>query len=305
MLTALKVKRSAVLITIVASLIVSISLGLRAAEENVSSMFLLKPVVTLDGFFHEKFAGPTGIYVDGEAEEVYVADPAKNSISIFATDGTPLFKFGKEKGLIAPYDLVVRKGLIYVSQASKDYVEIFSYRGDSLGRLALPDGIPFIPGRLAIDEKGNIYVLNSAATNCVVFDRGGVFKGTIGEGLKSLSGITVKGDRLYLITPMDIPAIRIFDTSGGFVSGFGFKGEGADAVGVPVSVEVDKEGRIWIVDAVKGIILYNSEGTELGRIREYAPGRYFFPIDIDFDLANRLYLIEKEGTRLRAFELAE
>lgn len=288
-------------------LLLSTLFDAQVQAQNALRLYL-KPLFIADGFMEDRFVGPAGIYVDRKAEEIYVADPSRGEIAIFDYKGTPLFKFGREKGLNSPYDLVVRKGIIYVSQSEDDYIGIFSYRGDPMGRLAPPKDIPFKPGRLAIDEEGNIYVINTAGNagpNLVVFSKGGVFKRIIGKGLKSLSGVAVKEERIYLLTPLDFPVVRVLDKTGQLLNSFAAKGESSKAVGVPLSVEVDAKGRIWLADAIKGFILYDRAGTEITRFNEFEPGKFFFPVDIDFDSQNNVYWIERGGAVLRAFKVVE
>ena len=179
---------------------------------------LIRYLYSIDSFYNNKFGLPTGVFVDRILNEIYIIDNQKNEILIFNGDGTPVFKIDKKKGIKSPIDLVLSKGLMYVTQEGKNFIEVFDYRGDLVRRIIPPDNIKFIPGRLAIDENDNLYVINKTKTNCLVFNKKGELVNEIGSGLFSLASITIYNKRVYLITPFDGSAIQVFDKNGKIIS---------------------------------------------------------------------------------------
>ena len=261
---------------------------------------------SIDGFYNDPFLGPMGLFIDRINNEVYVVDTEKEEVYVFDASGTPLFKFGSSGGIASPVDVAVSKDLIYVSQEGKPYVEIFNLRGEGVGKLLPPKG-EFFPGRMDIDEEGNVYVVNRKLGECYVFDGKGNFLRTIGKGLFSLSGVAVEGggDRVYLIAPFyGGRVVHVYDKKGGHIMSFEGIEERGGTLGLPVSAKVDPSGNLWIADSLKGIIVYDKDGKKIASLGGGGPsaGRLQFPVDIDFDGEGMIYIMDKERKSLRIFK---
>ncbi len=264
----------------------------------------LRFLFTVERFYQDPLNSPVGLFVDNERGEIYVVDSGRDEVAIFDNKGIPLFRFGRAQGIANPLDLVVRDGQIYLTQEGKGYIEVFSHRGEAIGRV-LPNGIPFSPGRLTLDEEGNLYVVNKAQTNCLVFNDKDNLIRVIGEGLSSISGVAVAKDRIYLVTPFNGHAIQVYDKKGDYIMGFEGLQDRGGTLGLPISAQVDRNGLLWLVDALKGIVLYDSHGVEVKRFSEYgtSKGQLFFPEDIDFfDRGNMVYIAEKGAKRVSVFK---
>jgi DNA-binding beta-propeller fold protein YncE len=258
---------------------------------------------SIERFFDDRFDAPAGIFVDRENGELYVADSGREEVLLFDSRGTPIHRFGKSSGIKNPIDVVVRNDRIYVSQQNNPYIDILSFTGEPIGRLA-PLEIPFYPGKMDIDKEGNIYVVNTARNDCVVFDKTDRFAGTIGQGFKSISGVAASSDRVYLLTPSEFHAVQVYDKSWEFITAFeGIEGRGG-RLGLPTSAKVDDEGRLWIADALRGVFIYDKDFKRIGGFGWLGlpEGFLFFPVDIDFDGENRVYVLEKGNKRVSVFE---
>jgi hypothetical protein len=257
----------------------------------------------IEGFYKDRLDSPVGIFVDRENAEVFVADSGRGEVLIFDSEGTPIHRFGKVSGIRNPIDVVARHDRVYVSQEGNPYIDVLNFTGKPVGRLA-PLKIPFYPGKMDIDKDGNIYVVNKARNDCVVFDREDRFVGTIGKGLKSIAGVAVGGDRVYLLTPFDGRAVQVYDKSGEFIMAFeGIEGRGG-RLGLPSSAKVDCEGRLWLADALRGVFIYDKDGERVGGFGWSGPSSALlsFPVDIDFDGKNRVYIVEKAKKRVSVFK---
>ncbi len=266
---------------------------------------LVRYLFTIESFYEDTFNTPTGIFVDRESGEVYVADNGRSEVMIFATDGAPVFRFGRLQGVMNPFDLVVKDGLIYLSQEGKDYIEIFNYRGISEGRLSAPEGMDFSPGKLYLSDDDRLYVVNKARSVCMVFHIREGFMGTIGRRFSSMTAVAVGDDRVYILTPFDERVIHVYTRDGKHIMSFeGLDGKGG-TLGLPISAEVDGEGNLWLLDALKGIVIYDKKGKEITRFGDYGTkkGQVFFPVDIDFGEENMLYLVEKGAKRISVFKV--
>jgi sugar lactone lactonase YvrE len=263
----------------------------------------LRRKLVIRGFYGDRFEEPVGIYVDREHGEVYVADSGRAEVFLFHLDGTPIHRFGKLNGITNPTDIVVKNDLIYVSQDGNPYIDVLSFTGEPVKRLA-PLKIPFYPGKMDIDEEGNIYVVNNATRNCVVFDGEDRFKGTIGEGFNTISAVAVSKDRVYILTPLDNRAVRVYKKTGELIMVFEAVEGGGGRLGLPASAKVDGEGRLWIADALRGVFVYGLDGKRVGGFGWHGPQDEWlsFPVDIDFDGKNAVYLLEKGKKRLSVFK---
>lgn len=265
----------------------------------------IKFAFTIEKFYKDKLDTPIGIFVDNEHQEIYVVDAGRGEALIFDLKGKPLFKFGKEQGVVNPFDLVVKDGRIYLVQEGKPYIEVFDYRGEPVARVAPPEEIPFSPGRIALDEDGSIYVINKSKTNCLVFDKNDKFTGSIGAGLASLAGVAVSKDRVYLITPFDGRAVQVYDKKGNFIMAFeGIQDKGG-TLGLPTSAAVGKDGLLWLVDSLRGIAVYDKDGRQLAQLGDYGTEKWQinFPAAIDFDKGNMLYIANKGAKRVSVFKI--
>jgi DNA-binding beta-propeller fold protein YncE len=258
---------------------------------------------SIDRFFDDRFDVPVGIFVDRENGELYVTDSGREEVLLFDSRGTPIHRFGKSSGITNPIDVVVKNDRIYVSQQANPYIDILSFTGEPVGRLA-PLEIPFYPGKMDIDKEGNIYVVNTARNNCVVFDNEDRFAGTIGEGYRSISGVAASSDRVYLLTPAEAHSVQVYAKSGEFITAFeGIEGKGGK-LGLPSSAKVDKQGRLWIADALRGVFIYDKNFKRIGGFGWFGPvkGALVFPVDIDFDGKNSVYILEKANKRVSVFK---
>ena len=273
-----------------------------SAEKSV----LLRYLYSIDRFYNKKLGLPTGVFVDKKRNEIYIADNQNNEILILDADGTPIFKVNKKKGIKNPLDLAVSNGMLYVVQEGKNYIEVFDFRGDFVRRISPPKNFPFIPGRLAIDEKEKLYVINKAKTNCSVFNKNGELIGEIGNGFFSLASITVTNIRIYFVTPFDSSAIQVFDKSGNLIMKYeALAGDIGTKLGIPSSGIIDNRGYFWLVDGVMGVITYDNKGREVTRSSKYGLGEIevFYPIDIDFNGNDMIFIVNKMSKSIDVFKI--
>ncbi len=268
----------------------------------------IKYLFSVDGFSEGyRFSSPQGIYFDSEEGEIYVADTGNNKIDIFDSKGFPIFQFGKGV-LISPFDLVVRRGKIYVSQQGKGYIEVFNYRGKSISRIYPPGGKgePFYPGRLALDDEGNLYVVEVISQKILIFDKEDRFKFSFGgvERFSSISGIFVRARRIY-VTDSGGKPIHVFDMKGKFLREMGKRGEKKEDFSFTGNLYVDKEERLWVIDNFRHHLkVFDKEGRLLFHYGTYGmgPGELLFPVDIDFN-KETMYILEKGTKRLSIFRV--
>jgi len=271
------------------------------ASSNVSA---IRFVFTLEKFYDVKFKSPAAVHVDKKNKELYVADSGNNEIFIFDTKGTPIFHIGASKGIVNPFSVAVKGDRIYLSEEGKNYIDILNYRGEPIKEMK-PGDVPFMPGRISIDDEGKAYVVNKAATNCMVFDKDDKFTGYLGVKFEALTDVAVSKDRVYLLTPHNNHAIQVYDRNGKHMWGFEALKDLGGTLGLPIAAKVDRYGLLWVLDAINGIIVFDENGKAVARLGEYGYGRgqIFFPVDIAIDDEDMLYIVEKEARRISVFKV--
>ncbi len=278
-----------------------------AAPEAESSSPLpsLRPryKFSITRFYKDALKNPIGIFMDNANEEFYVADRDRSEIFVFNTDGSPVFRFGDRETLSGINDLVVRDDLIYISREGRPFIDVLNLRGVFQRRLD-PGIVDFKPGKMDIDEAGNIYVVNKKLGNCVVIDSNEEFVLTIGGGLKSLSGVSAGGGFVYFVSPFYGRIIHVFNDRGEHIMNFeGLEGQGG-TLGLPVGIKVDGAGNIWIADTIKGIVIYDKNGKKTGSFGYSGPfyQRLKLPVEIDLSNSGMIYLIDKGNKRISVFK---
>jgi DNA-binding beta-propeller fold protein YncE len=141
------------------------------------------------------FRRPTGLARDPERGQVYVADTHAHDIKVFDDDGNLLRVIGHrgedDGSFNYPTHLCFAQGELYVTDTMNNRVQVFSAEGEVIsrkfGQRGLFVGQMVRPKGVAVDEEGNIYVVESYYDHLLVYDRSGEFLIGIG-GTGAASG---------------------------------------------------------------------------------------------------------------------
>ena len=252
-----------------------------------------------------RFRDPTAVYVDREHGEVYVVDGTLGEVYVFDPVGTPLQRLGNEYDFSNAYDLVVRGDTIYLSQAGKDYIQVLNYLGFPIKRIA-PEGVDFKPGRMDIDEKGNIFVVNKAKSRGMGIDAEDNFFVTMGDGLRNVADVAVSEDIVVFVTPyFRSRLIHVYDKTGKHLSSFEGIKEAGGTLSTPTAVEIDDSGNLWILDMHRGVKIYDGENYKA--VSSFGTGSLKWeqvvnPQDIDFGSDGMIYILDKGNKSIKVFK---
>jgi len=293
----------------------------RLANAQVQSL----PVTYLDSITEDEEGGhlgfPSFVYWEPVGKEIYVID-GKSRVIIYTSDFFPLFTIGKRNGIEAPLALTVdTEGNLYVAQGpSKDNpkarISVFNaclkwerdiylkgFEGDA----------SFVPSRLAMDKKGNLYVVGSSFPGVLIFDRSGQLLDTISieEGDRKVRVTDVTFDnsgRLYIVSEEE-GHIYVYDENRKFLFGFGEKGGSTGKLSRPLAVGIDsRNGRMYVVDYMRHTIsAYDREGKylfEFGGLG-YGEGWFQYPRDIAVDSSGRIFVADTFNNRIEIFQSRE
>ncbi len=183
---------------------------------------------------------PAGLAFDGE-DNLYLVDSGNNRIQKFTKDGQFLTKWGREGTGDGEFNLpwgieVDKQGNVYVADWRNDRIQKFSPDGQFLmkfGASGNGDGQFDRPTGVAVDKDGIVYVSDWGNNRLQVFDRNGRFVTKMGGD----ATVSQWGKQKLDANP-DMWKER--DIAQGLEREKLFWG--------PVAVEVDDQGRIFVVE---------------------------------------------------------
>ena len=175
------------------------------------------------GFAPGELHNPAGIASNNEGL-LFVANNHNHCVEVFNEDEkTFVWRIGEGK-LSNPWDVVTLGGSkIYVAEASKDRISVFSQDGDFSGTFGLegqePEKLAF-PAGLAFSPNGYLYVTNSRSRNVHVFTANGRFVNTFGNGvLKYPIGIEISEGQVF-VADCAGNCVTVFDKDGKHVHSY-------------------------------------------------------------------------------------
>ena len=146
---------------------------------------------------------------------------------------------------------IITAGPIATSQPTESPVElVWKISGD-------PN--PFSsPSGLALDQQGNLYVVDAGNSRVQEFDSQGHFItkwGSHGSGdgqfvfLEHIvGGVAVDGQGKIYVTDGGNSRVQIFDGHGQFLAAWGIRGHGDGQFSSPLGVAVDRQGNVYVGD---------------------------------------------------------
>jgi len=259
---------------------------------------------------------PRGVWVDQARNEIYVADTSNDLVAVYDSVGLPLFAFGYNQELKEPTKAISdSKDRILVLNGIPRAIKVFNYRGEYLSDfpLALKDP-KSSPTAIAVDQNGNTYVAiasesggliqvyNSASQ--LVREFGKKADGT--SQLKSVHAIAIDSDgTIYIADATATPAIQVYSPEGTSLRGWGAHDAGPQNFSLPAGLTIDGDGRVIVVDSIRQtIMIFTKEGTFLSREGGMGTqaGAVMFPTDIASNGKEKIYVVERLGSRLQVLE---
>jgi DNA-binding beta-propeller fold protein YncE len=163
--------------------------GYLVADADIGAIFVLSQEGTpLGRFTADELLRPTGLDIDEDNGNVYVADKDASNVKVYSPRGTLLRTIGEpgsgQGKLNAPLHVHVSEDKLFVSDALNANVQIFSKDdGRSLGQIGrrgLYVGNLVRPKGVTTDRDGNVYVVESYYDHLLIYNQGGEFLLPIG-----------------------------------------------------------------------------------------------------------------------------
>jgi sugar lactone lactonase YvrE len=190
---------------------------------------------------------------------LFVSDVASDRIFIYR-DGVHVGALGEEGKYISVSGIAIddERGLVYVVDSNKHLVYVYSLEDynevRTIGQRGHGEGMFNFPTNLALDSKGNLYVVDTGNFRVQIFDPKGNLVRKFGQ-LGDLPGYFTrpKGialdseDNIYVVDAA-FQNVQIWNQEGQYLMGFG---EGGDEVGqfsLPAGMYIDHEDKIYVVE---------------------------------------------------------
>jgi len=216
-------------------------------------------VFDMDGEFLEQWGQavlvePFDLAVDREGR-VHVLDPELDRLFVFSPEGHLQGQWGEDWGLFDPRGLDVdRDGYIYIANTGGSVVLKVSPEGQVVGRYGSPgsgDGELNQPTDVAVDNAGNLYVVDTENARVQVWDKEGRYlRQWRISGANTLDGPHITWDLsgLLYVTDPEMAQIHIYDEYGAAVTLWGEKGSLEGQFSKPVGIGFDQRMWVYVAD---------------------------------------------------------
>lgn len=263
----------------------------------------------------KRIAVPRYVYVDRRRGDIYVLDARGSRILIYNSSFYPVLTIDKGWGINIPLAVTTDpEGNLYILQLTPERQYKISIYDQGLvwqKDLIFRQDITFQPSRLAVNKRGDIYLVIANNNNGVmIIDSDGNVKDALsveeyGEKVP-ISDVKIDQEgRIYLTSIRD-SRIFVYDENHKLLYKFGEKGGVAGKLSQPYTVGVDeKKGYIYVVDPMRhAVSVYSREdGTYLYEFggRGWSEGWFQFPSFLDVDGEGRVIVADQFNDRLQVF----
>jgi DNA-binding beta-propeller fold protein YncE len=240
----------------------------------------------------ETIIKPYGVQIfDGK---LYVCDVGKKTVGIFDVQSRTFSYLTKDRRLINPVNIYIEEdGTKYVADSTAEAVFVFD-KQDTM-KAILGRKLNIKPTDIVVRGQ-SCYVTDVSRNQVVVFDKttgeeiNSIGKEGSEEGqFKLIAGLALDGQGNIYVTDKVKAQITKFNEAGIFQRTIAQWGAGLYDFVRPKGIAVDKEGRIWVVDASTDAgKIFNSEGQLLMYfgLKGNQPGKMNLPADIAVDYDN-------------------
>jgi len=211
--------------------------------------------------------------------------------------------------LIRPMAVVVTPdGTIYVADPGSHGVQRFDTKQQHHRLIQRKDDAPLTsPIGLALDDKGDVYVTDSALGEVFVIkpDAKNAIPLTLEAPIQQPTGIAFDpvGKRLYIVDTTG-HQVRIVTPDGKQISTFGRRGNGNGEFNFPTMLWRDRDGRLYVTDSLNfRIQIFDSEGRFLGLFGRHgdATGDLSHPKGVATDRSGHVYVMDSMHHALQIF----
>ena len=260
-----------------------------------------------------RFKKPFGVTTDDQGR-VYVSDTGWGAVLVFDRTGGDFAWRGKggRGQLIRPLGLEVDEhGNLYVADAELERVHKYSPDGDFLA--AFGAGVLVRPSDIAIlEDRQEIWVVDSKMHGIAVFDYGGQHLRTIGQngsGLGAFSHPThiatrPDGGEVFVSDTMNF-RIQVLDREGNAVRTWGENGDCLRCFSRAKGIAVSPDNHVYVADAAfNNVRIFQPDGSLLLFFGEGgdAPGQLWLPAGVHYDQQDQVLVVSQYTWRVNTYQ---
>lgn len=285
--------------------------------------------MTYDNGADGPLKNPGFAFYDKRAGELFVAATGNRRIVVYDFDLTPKFAFqhfvrdqkGENMVLGEPKAVVVNShGDMLVIDNLADYVDVLDFRGKSFQQLhpnhLLGDTTLKVKADLiAIDDSDNVYLsVGGDITAVLALDRNLNFKRRLIEHTADSNAIVgplamAVMDSLLLLTEFrEAPVLKLFDTTGRYLTGFGGRDIAKEDFSMAIAAAIyrDSAGNLsfLVADALRQVIKrVAADGSLIASFGGFGayPGALSYPTGLTYAGNRTCFVVERVGARIQRF----
>ena len=216
--------------------------------------------------------------------------------------------FGTDRKILPigkPYGVAFWRGRVYVCDIVNPNVVILDLEERETRLMFTRRGEPMRqPTDIAIAPDGMKYVADRRVGRIFVFDAEDRHVSTLGQRGLIPVGVAVKGDELY-VPDFETQSVLVLDRhTGNTLRSIGEAGGGPGQFIRPLGIDIDREGDIYVTDAIRGRLQKFSPDGELiyalGEISD-APGDFVRPKHVAVDRDGVVYVVDAAFQNVQMF----
>jgi DNA-binding beta-propeller fold protein YncE len=200
---------------------------------------------------------------------------------------------------------------LYITDYAKPGVLVFDFTTHRVSTLGGEAHGFKNPLGIAVDDKDNVYVVDSTPKLIRVFDRSGKFiRNITHDSLERPTGIAIDvvRRRLYVADSSrrtsDNHVIRIFDLDGNYLKHFGGQGSEEGKFFFPTYLALDGSGDLYVTDTMNARVqIFDAEGRHRKTIGERgdAIGMFDKPKGVALDSFGNIYVVDSSWSNVQIF----
>ena len=288
--------------------------------------------ITYDNGTDGPLKNPGFAFFDKRARELFVAATGNRRIVVYDFDLIPKFTFqhfvrdrkSNKMVLGEPKAVVVNsQGDMLVIDNLADYVDILDFRGKSFqqvypNRMLGDTTLKIRADLIAIDDSDNVYLsVVGDLTAVLSLDRNMNLKLRIiertADSTTSIAGPLAMAvmDSLLLLTEFrEAPVLKLFDTSGRYLGGFGGREIAKEDFSMAIAAAIyrDSTGSLsfLVADALRQVIKRVAvNGSLIATFGGYGayPGALSYPSGLTYAGNSDFFVVERVGGRIQRFSI--
>lgn len=245
---------------------------------------------------------PTALFADQSKKRYYVVDSQSGRLASFDHEGVFLKTFSPEGGLSTPFDMVRLSGsTLLITEKGENSLTSIDFKQKKTSRNIIQrNSVPLLVDRVEIAgqtlyisdrQTGQIYRLSPELKIEQSFPLPKTGRGIIDFKIvdQQVWGLDQIAQKIY-----------VYSLNGRLVKQIDL----TDLVAFPVSIAINKNGSIYVLDRHLGEVIVLDRKAKLKYrflSKGHGPHNLYYPIEIQFDPWGRLCIVDEGNSRIQVF----